>query len=318
MLSCVQTKSMATIQTILFPVDFSPSCVAMAPFVKRAAAIFSAKITLLYVLQPAASGFELLVRPLPEVEENRAAVAKAKLNAFLESAQAQALRALPRAVAKAKLNAFHESAFPDDSRFLAEGDAATEIVAFAREHRFDLIVMPTHAGVFRRRLLGSTTAKVLDSANCPVLTTQHAETIAPRPLGHRELVCAIGSREDAERVLRYVTEISGSVSSHVTIVHAIPASELGLAVQLDLDERVQHAEREAARQWIEEMQSKVGSRAPVTIAIGPIKDALVEAARRLQADALVIGRSPQVGAFDRLRDLTYAVVRDAPCPVLSV
>jgi len=27
---------------------------------------------------------------------------------------------------------------------------------------------------------------------------------------------------------------------------------------------------------------------------------------------------PQSGALGRLRDLTYAVVRDAPCPVLSV
>ncbi|PYU43615.1 MAG: hypothetical protein DMG56_00190 [Acidobacteria bacterium] len=37
--------------------------------------------------------------------------------------------------------------------------------------------MPTHAGLFRRTLLGSTAAKVLNEADCPVLTTQHAETI---------------------------------------------------------------------------------------------------------------------------------------------
>jgi hypothetical protein len=35
-------------------------------------------------------------------------------------------------------------------------------------------------------------------------------------------------------------------------------------------------------------------------------------------DVLVIGRSPQSGVSGRLRDLSYAVVRDAPCPVLSV
>ena len=65
---------MTTIQNILFPVDFSPSCDAMAPFVKRAAAMLSAKVTLLYVLEPSASGFELLTRPLPEVEETAKAL----------------------------------------------------------------------------------------------------------------------------------------------------------------------------------------------------------------------------------------------------
>jgi len=62
----------------------------------------------------------------------------------------------------------------------------------------------------------------------------------------------------------------------------------------------------------------VGSHAPVRIAVGPIKDALIETARSLQADGLIIGRSSQSGAQGRLRDLTYAVVRDAPCPVISV
>ena len=64
------------------------------------------------------------------------------------------------------------------------GDAATRIAEVERERGLDLIVMPTHAGVFRRMLLGSTTAKVLNDADCPVLTTQHAETIVPRRTEH--------------------------------------------------------------------------------------------------------------------------------------
>ena len=85
-----------------------------------------------------------------------------------------------------------------------------------------------------------------------------------------------------------------------------------------LDERVQSAEKQVARDRIEELQRTVGVHFRVSIAIGPIKDVLIEVARRLRADVLVIGRSPQSGALGRLRDLTYAVVRDTPCPVLSV
>ena len=284
------------IHNILFPVDFSPSCVAMAAFVKKGAGMFSAKVTLLHVLEPSWSGFELYVRPLREVEEDREQVARAKLDSFLES----------------------ESPADGGARLLVVGDAATRIAEVATERGFDLIVMPTHAGVFRRMLLGSTTAKVLNDADCPVLTTQHAETISPQPLEHREWVCSIGLSADSERVLRYASQLAETVHANLSLVHAIPAAEPGLPVQLDLEERLKSEERQAALRRIEELQRAVGSHALVSVAVGPIKDALTEAAPRLQADVIVIGRSPQPGALGRLRDLTYAVIRDAPCPVLSV
>ncbi|MGB7025220.1 MAG: universal stress protein [Candidatus Acidiferrales bacterium] len=287
---------MTMIRDILFPVDFSASCVAMAPFVKRAASITSAKVTLLHALEVSASGFEFLVRPVPEIEKNREIVARENLNSFLESD------------------------FPtrDSPRLLLVGDPATRIAEVARERNFDLIVMPTHAGVFRKMLLGSTTAKVLNDADCPVLTTQHAETISPRQLEHREWVCAIGLDADSQRVLRYASQITEAVHANLTLVHVISPSGSDQPVQLDLRERLQSAEREAAVRHIKELQSAAASRAAVSVAVGPIKDILTGAARRLQADVLVIGRSPQPGSLGRLRDLSYAVVRDAPCPVLSV
>ncbi len=298
-MDAVRTEHMTMIQNILFPVDFSASCTAMAPYVKRAAAIASAKVTLLYVLEPsasAASGFELLARPLSEVEKDRECVARAKLDSYLASE-------------------FHVDESP---RLLVVGEAAARIAEVARERGFDLIVMPTHAGVFRRLLLGSTTAKVLNDADRPVLTTQHAETISPRPLEHREWVCAIGLTTDSEKVLRYASQTAETFHANLALIHAIPATEPGGPVQLDLEERIQSMEKQAARHRLHELQKAVGSHASVRIAVGPIKDALTEAARRLRADVLVIGRSSQPGAQGRLRDLTYSVVRDAPCPVLSV
>jgi nucleotide-binding universal stress UspA family protein len=98
----------------------------------------------------------------------------------------------------------------------------------------------------------------------------------------------------------------------------IPASGSGLTIELDLEERQQSAKREASSRRIEELQSTAGSRALVSIAIGPIKDMLTDEARRLRADVLVIGRSPHFGVLGRSRDLSYALARDAPCPVLSV
>ena len=288
---------MTTIQNILFPVDFSASCVAMAPYVKRAAAIFGAKVTLVHVFDLYSHDtLQLYVRPLSEVAEEQQNLARDKLDSFLKA----------------------EFPLADCPRILLSGDAATQITQLARTNGFDLIIMPTHAGLFRRTLLGSTTAKVLDHADCPVLTTQHAETISPRQLEHREWVCAIGLDTDSERVLRYASEAAKSVRANLTLVHVIPWNVPDLRVGLDLEERLQAAKKDAAHSRIEELQSAAGSHAVVRIAMGPIKHKLIEEARRLRADVLVIGRSPESGGLGRLRDLSYAVARDAPCPVLSV
>jgi nucleotide-binding universal stress UspA family protein len=91
-----------------------------------------------------------------------------------------------------------------------------------------------------------------------------------------------------------------------------------IPVQLDLKEQIKSAERHYAMQRIAELQGMVGSEAPVRIAVGSVKEALLEAALESDADALLIGRSPRPGAHGRMRDLTYAMVRDSPFPVLSV
>jgi len=37
-----------------------------------------------------------------------------------------------------------------------------------------------------------------------------------------------------------------------------------------------------------------------------------------QADVLVIGRSPKSGVWGRLRTHAYGIIRESPCPVISV
>ena len=158
------------IEKILFPVDFSPSCAAMAAYVRRAADIFDSQVALVYVCDLTSNnGFELMVRGMREVTEDHLSVARDRLDSFLPSE------------------------FPPASctRMLCSGEAAAQIAEVARSRAFDLIIMPTHSGRFRRMLLGSTAAKVLNDADCPVMTSIHAETISPHPLEHRVWVCAL-------------------------------------------------------------------------------------------------------------------------------
>jgi nucleotide-binding universal stress UspA family protein len=184
---------MSLIASILYPVDFSPSCVAMAAYVKRAAALLGARVSLVHVVDPTGfNGMQLYVRPISEVEDEYLGIGREKLGSFLAA----------------------EFPVEECPRILASGDAATEIARVAREDKFDLIIMPTHSGIFRQMLLGSTTAKVINDVDCPVLTSRHAQTIAPRPLEHREWLCAIGLSSNSEKVLRFASH--AAARAHVS------------------------------------------------------------------------------------------------------
>jgi nucleotide-binding universal stress UspA family protein len=289
---------MSLIASILFPVDFSPSCIAMAAYVKRAAALLEAKVSLVHVVDPTGyNGIQLYVRPISEVSEEHLDIGRERLNSFLTA----------------------EFPVAQCPRILTSGDdAATEIARVAREGRFDLIIMPTHSGIFRQMLLGSTTAKVINDADCPVLTSRHAQTIAPRPLEHREWLCAVGLSSNSERVFRYASQVAAQARGKLSIIHAIQARDTDLPIQLDLEEEAHSPERQETKGRIAELQQTIGTDVPVRIAVGSVKEALLSAALKSDADALIIGRSHQPGAHGRMRDLTYAMVRDSPFPVLSV
>ena len=275
------------IENILFPVNFSPSCVAIAAYVKRAAAIFGSRVTLLHVCDlQSHNGFELAVRSLQEIAEEHWNIARRSIDSFLEA----------------------EFPLTKHPRMLGSGDAAEQIAATARTGGFDLIIMPTHAGRFRRMLLGSTTAKVLNDADCPVMTTEHAEIIAPRSLEHREWVCAVDLNGDSKRVLDLANRAAAAAGARLSLTHVIQNS--GSAAQHGLDE-------DKARRRIGELQKSIGGEATLRIVRGPIKEAVLDAAQQSGADVLIIGR-PQSKVFGRMRDFTYGVVRDSRFPVLSL
>jgi nucleotide-binding universal stress UspA family protein len=277
------------IKKILFPIDFSPACAAMADYVRSVAKVFGATVTLLHVANfVSRNGFEIYVRPEPEIEDENRALAQDKLNAFLQA----------------------EFPTSESNRLLAFGDAAEETTRIANASSCDLIVMPTHAGRFRRMLLGSTTAKVLIDAASPVLTTRHAESMSPKPLETRSWLCSLSLQGDSKHVLQTAFESAQVTGARLCLIHAIQAS--GGPRELTLDDEKTFPEARTARQHAERLQQEIGSSAPIQIVAGPsVKEALVDALRRSATDLLIIGRSGQ-------HDLVYQMVRDSPISVLSI
>lgn len=186
------------IEKVLFPVDFSAASLAMAAYVARIAAMFGSQVTLVHVCDLASrNGFELYARTTQEIAQEHWGIGKTKLDSFLTQE------------------------FPLDlcPRVLRSGEAAAEIAEVATTGKFDLIVMPTHAGRFRHMLLGSTTAKVLDDADCPVLTTEHAEVITPKPLEHRQWLCLMEPNADSERVFQLASRAAEQAKAKLVMIH---------------------------------------------------------------------------------------------------
>jgi nucleotide-binding universal stress UspA family protein len=288
---------MTLIANILFPVDFSPSCVAMAAYVKRAATLLRARVSMVHVVDLVShNGLELFVRSVPEISDEHMDIGRERLDSFLTGN------------------------FPvaECPRILVSGDAATQIAQVSTIGKFDLIIMPTHSGMFRQMLLGSTTAKVLNDADCPVLTSRHAETVSARPLEHRELLCSIGLTSNSERILRYATQLAQEMHGKLTVIHAVQQGEPDRPIGLGLEEEVQSVEKREALRSMRELLRTVGSDAQVRFMAGRFMEAILEAAGQSDADVLIIGRDPRSGAHGRMRDLTYAIIRDSPFPVLSV
>jgi nucleotide-binding universal stress UspA family protein len=201
-------------------------------------------------------------------------------------------------------------------RILREGDPAAVIADQAVQDRSDLIVMPTHGySPFRRLLLGSTTSKVLHDTPCPVWTGAHVAQGPPAEwikLSH--IVCAVDLGPHSASVLRWAAGLASEFKSKLTLLHVVP--------RLDSPGEGHYADEWRRRlladagEVIAKVQQSAGIHVEAVVESGDVSKAVRAAAGRLNADLVVIGR----GAADnaRLRTHAFGIIRESPCPVVSV
>jgi nucleotide-binding universal stress UspA family protein len=189
-------------------------------------------------------------------------------------------------------------------RVLLQGDPALQIVEYARTNGSDLIMLSTHGyGPYRRFLLGSVTAKVLHDSDCPVWTASHLENAPPvEKISIRNILCAVDLDSPGLKTLQWGARLAAEFQAKLSLLHVIP--------EPDQDVKVRNA--------IEEMQRKAGTKATLYLEQGDIPDHVERAAKHLHADLVLIGRSSDAGVFGRLRKNSYAIIRQAPCAVISV
>ena len=205
-------------------------------------------------------------------------------------------------------------------RLVYEGDAAGQIVAFAKAENIPLIAMPTRGhGVLRRFLIGSETSKILHDVSCPVLTGVHLEEPPGlRPVRFSNILCAVDLGPQSPPTLAWASRLAADLQAQLGIVHAIAPVNPGVIVLLSSDFQMEL--EKMARQEIENLQSAVGAEsASVHIEEGEAAQTVCSIAQSRGADLLVIGRgAAQEGHSGRLRTNAYSIIRQSPCPVISV
>jgi nucleotide-binding universal stress UspA family protein len=217
------------------------------------------------------------------------------------------------------LAGFASSELPkvDVSSVAEIGDAASIITAFADGVRADLIAMPTHGcGRFRRMLVGSTTARVLHDATVPVWTSAHATEAShrahPQP---RTILAALDLGPESRSVLNTALELACDAAAQVHVLHLAPEGQL--------DQQAASRCRDLLNELAKDDMTTECGETEVTVEAAQAGEAVGDVVRRIalasRADLVVIGRGNiRKGGFSRLRANAYEIVRDAPCPVLSV
>jgi nucleotide-binding universal stress UspA family protein len=180
--------------------------------------------------------------------------------------------------------------------------------------------MPTHGyGPFRRFVLGSVVSKVLHDVKIPVFTGAHVPELTPiDPDPYKRIACAIDLHEHSEEVLRWAWDFAKACQEDLIVIHAAPRVEVGGTYGNWFPPEARESIEKGAREAVADLMAKVGCHGEVHVASAEPADFIRSAADESYADILVIGRDTQSGPLKGLREHAMAIIREAPCPVISV
>jgi nucleotide-binding universal stress UspA family protein len=293
---------MLKVSRILLPVDFSERCLGMTHYARALAEKYDAELILLHVVNPVFITPELGGGPPATIAVPQwLVVEKNKLLEEFACTELLGLRV---------------------RRLVYEGIPEMQIVEVAKSEEVQLVVMPTHGyGVFRRFLIGSVSAKVLDDLPIPVLTGIHMEKHADDSKEEFPVIaCAIDMKPANSATLLTAAKLATDFGATLGVLHVSPPQGKGSAtnaadLQRQLDELV-------AAELAKEKFSFAQGRLVSSVESGDVAHTICGFADRIGARLLVIGRdhSEEIGDVPsgRLRSHTYAIIRQAGCPVLSL
>ena len=279
---------------ILFATDFSASSDAIVPYVADLVRQNEASLTIVHAFDPVSAMFtdpSTLVESFP----------------------------IFRKSVETRLAKFVKDKFPGQhvEQVLAEGEPADVILKTIERYGADLLMMSTHGeGIFRRMLLGSVTSKMLHDVNCAIWTGIHEKPRGHVPLlPYKSVLCAVSSDDEAKAIWKLADSFAKGCGAKLTIAHTIETPTVTWDVDLS---PMRQQMLTYASDRLELIKNQLGVDGRVSLYEGSVSVALSQAVDDCKADLVITGRGHAQDRFSRFTSHLYAIVRDSPCPVLSV
>jgi nucleotide-binding universal stress UspA family protein len=218
-----------------------------------------------------------------------------------------------------RLKDFSAKSFPDQRAELVteECEAGTAILSVLQHQGADLVMMPTRgSGPIRRLLLGSVTAKVLHDVSAAVWTSigtgleGHAPTVP-----YKSIVCAVDETEETEAVVRAAAALANSYNASLALVHVLemPAGTFESDFSPYRKDLI-----DAAHANMRALKDRLKLDVPDVVIDAGLADGIHREILLRKGDLLVIGRGHSQGRISRVWSMLYSIIRDSPCPVLSI
>ena len=224
--------------------------------------------------------------------------------------------------ARQQLEAFGAESFhkPDAglsfSVEVEEGDPPECVLRCAADKNADLIMI---SSLGHCNLLGGGAARIVNSADCSVWTPGHAANSSygyvpnPEP---KTVLAALDLMPTASELLCFVRRFCDERRIRPELIHSVAMPVAVPMRRFDYEYRdYLIGKGQTGLKWL---QQEAGTDYPVCVAPGEIAGLIRGTALRQQADLLIMGRGPAQHLRGRLNGHSYSILRECPCPVLSI
>lgn len=197
---------------------------------------------------------------------------------------------------------------------MAEGDVAESIFECARQRHIDLIVLGTHGrSGLSKAFVGSVAERVFRHAEIPVLTIgpcAHNALVS----GPKRVLAPIDFTPATQHSAKYACALAREHQAELVLLHVVEDVPKGSVADVEMLKRT--VEQSLADLVCCEDKPK---QLRIEAQVGKVVPTVLKAAAELDADLMVLGVHLYPRLLDQVRSQTaYELVRQAPCPVLTV
>ena len=284
---------MIPFRRIIFPIDYSDACYSIVPFVRSTVERFAAELTLVHAY--GAEGLSFVDLPIANPD------LPTKVHEF----------------ENLRLRDHSEELFPGfrTTTFAELGEAGTVVQSVIERQGCDLVMLATHGrGPIRRMMLGSVTMKVLHDASCAVWTATPGAVASATP-DYRTVVCAVDDNDEGKSVMVAGAAVAKEYGAQLAIVHVLDLPPMSMEIDYAA---IKNELVQGKQVRLREMVAGMNLDAPHSVIEGSVVHGLHDWLTEHHADLLVTGRGHAQEGLGRVWSNLYSIVREAPCPVLSI